>query len=55
MLDTELGMSFDNADIGILGSAKKVIISKDETVIIHGAGDKQAIQERIQGIRNEME
>lgn len=43
MLDTELGMSFDNADIGILGSAKKVIISKDETVIIHGAGDKQAI------------
>lgn len=43
VLDTELGMSFDNADIGILGSAKKVIISKDETVIIHGAGDKQAI------------
>lgn len=48
-------MSFDNVDIGILGTAKKVIVNKDETVIIHGAGDKQAIQERIQAIRAEME
>lgn len=45
VLDPELGMSFENIDIGILGTAKKIIVSKDETVIIHGAGDKQQIQE----------
>lgn len=43
VLDTELGMSFDSADIGILGTAKKVIISKDDTVIINGAGEKAEI------------
>jgi chaperonin GroEL len=48
-------MSFESADIGIMGTAKKVIINKDETVIIHGSGDKQAIQERIHAIRAEID
>ena len=40
VVDTEIGMSFDNVDTSILGSAKKIIIGKDDTVIIDGAGDK---------------
>jgi chaperonin GroEL len=55
VLDTELGMSFENADVKIMGGAKKVIVTKEETVFINGNGDKVSIQERIQGIREEME
>lgn len=43
VLDTELGMTFDSVDINIMGSAKKVIIGKDDTVIIDGAGEKTSI------------
>lgn len=43
ILDTELGMTFENTDVAIMGTAKKVIVNKDETVIIHGQGDKQTI------------
>lgn len=47
VLDTELGMSFENVDVSILGSAKKVIINKDETIIIDGAGEKDVIKSRV--------
>lgn len=47
VLDTDLGMSFENVEIGILGSAKKVIINKDETIIIDGAGEKESIKTRV--------
>ena len=40
-------MSFENVDVGILGTAKKVIINKDETIIIDGAGEKEAIKGRV--------
>ena len=55
MIDTEIGMSFDSCDVNILGSAKKVIIGKDDTVIIDGAGDKEEVQKRIESIQSEME
>ncbi len=40
VLDTELGMSFENTDIKMMGGAKKVIIGKEEIVIINGNGEK---------------
>jgi chaperonin GroEL len=40
-------MSFENVDMTILGSAKKVIINKDETIIIDGAGEKEVIKGRV--------
>lgn len=40
-------MTFDSVDVGIMGSAKKVIINKDDTVIIDGAGEKVDIQTRV--------
>ena len=48
VLDTDLGMTFDSVDISIMGSAKKVIINKDDTVIIDGAGEKTDIQTRVE-------
>ena len=48
VLDTDLGMSFENVDVSILGSAKKVIINKDETIIIDGAGEKEVIKSRVE-------
>lgn len=47
-------MTFENVDVNILGSAKKVIINKDETIIIDGAGEKEAIKNRVDSIREEM-
>lgn len=40
VIDTEIGMSFENCETNILGSCKKMIISKDDCVIIDGNGDK---------------
>lgn len=36
-------MSFDNVDVDILGSCKKMIIGKDDSIIIDGAGEKNDI------------
>ena len=47
VIDTDLGMSFENVDVNILGSAKKVIINKDETIIIDGAGERETIKNRV--------
>lgn len=41
-------MSFDNVDVDILGSCKKIIIGKDDSVIIDGAGEKEDIKKRIE-------
>ncbi len=43
VIDPELGMSFDGVDVDILGSCKKMIIGKDDSIIIDGAGDKNDI------------
>ncbi len=48
VIDTELGMSFESVDVNILGSAKKVIINKDETIIIDGAGEREVIRGRVE-------
>lgn len=47
VLDPELGMEFEQVGVEILGSCKKIIISKDDTVVINGNGDKASIQSRI--------
>ncbi|MCB9532570.1 MAG: chaperonin GroEL [Myxococcales bacterium] len=51
----DLGINLETADISILGKAKRVVIGKDETTIIEGAGKKADIQARIAQIRAEME
>jgi len=40
-------MSFESCDTNILGSCKKMIITKDDTIVIDGSGEKTKIKERV--------
>lgn len=51
----EVGMAIENTDVDVLGSAKKVIITKDDTIILDGHGKKEEINERIETIKREIE
>ncbi|OWM80223.1 hypothetical protein CDL15_Pgr012354 [Punica granatum] len=51
----DLGMNLEKVDFDMLGSCKKVTISKDDTVILDGAGDKKSIEERCEQIRSAIE
>ncbi|HUS46072.1 MAG TPA: chaperonin GroEL [Phycisphaerae bacterium] len=51
----DLGVNLENLELGQLGRAKRVIIDKDSTTIVEGAGRKQDIQERIAQIRRQIE
>jgi chaperonin GroEL len=51
----DLGISLENIDETYLGRAKKVVIDKDNTTIIEGAGETAAIQGRVAQIKNELE
>ncbi len=49
------GMKLENAGLEVLGTAQKVIASKDDTTIVGGGGTKKAIKERVEMIRTQME
>jgi chaperonin GroEL len=51
----EVGLKVETATLDLLGTARKVVVTKDETTIVEGAGDKEAVAGRIQQIRNEVE
>jgi chaperonin GroEL len=55
VISEELGVTFDNADISAVGTARKVIVTKDETTIIEGGGLVAAIKERIAQINKQIE
>ena len=50
----EVGLSLDNVTLDLLGKARKVVITKDETTIIEGAGEESAIAGRVEQIRREI-
>jgi chaperonin GroEL len=51
----DLGISLDSIDLSTLGRAKKVIVEKENTTIVEGAGETKAIQGRISQIKKEIE
>ncbi|KAK4754421.1 hypothetical protein SAY87_002525 [Trapa incisa] len=51
VITEDLGMNLEKVDLDMLGSCKKVTISKDDSVILDGAGDKNIIEERCEQIR----
>jgi len=51
----ELGMKLENVDISMLGRAKRVIVDKENTTIVEGAGKKSDIEGRISQIKKEIE
>ncbi|MDU8943373.1 chaperonin GroEL [Ovoidimarina sediminis] len=55
VISEDLGMKLENVTIDMLGSAKRVSITKDETTIVDGAGDKSEIEARVAQIRGQIE
>ncbi len=55
VVSEDKGLKLDNITIHSLGSAKRVIITKDDTTIIEGEGDKEAIKARVTQIRMQIE
>ena len=55
VISDDLGMKLENVTMDMLGSAKKVSISKDETTIVDGAGEKAEIEARVAQIRGQIE
>ncbi|CAI9290539.1 unnamed protein product [Lactuca saligna] len=55
LITEELGMNLENVEFEMLGSCKKVTVSKDDTVVLDGAGDKKSIEERCEQIRSAIE
>ena len=55
VVSEERGMTFDNTGMEVIGSARKVIVGKDESTIIEGAGSKDAVEARIAQITMQAE
>ncbi|MGX5914603.1 chaperonin GroEL [Aliidiomarina sp. Khilg15.8] len=55
VISEELGMELEKAQLEDLGSAKRVVINKDNTTIVDGAGDEDAIESRVGQIRQQMD
>ena len=55
VISEEKGLRLDQATLDTFGTAEKVNISKDNTTIVNGAGDKECIAERVASIRKEIE
>jgi len=55
VISEDLGMKLESVTMDMLGSAKKVSITKDETTIVEGAGEKAEIEARVTQIRNQIE
>jgi len=55
MLSEEMGLKLDNVTLDMLGSAKKVTLSKDDTTIVSGSGDSNVISDRCSQIRQQIE
>ena len=55
VISEDLGMKLENVTMDMLGSAKKVAITKDETTIVDGAGEKAEIEARVAQIRGQIE
>jgi chaperonin GroEL len=55
VISEEVGLKLENATLDLLGRARKVVVTKDETTIIEGAGEADAIAGRVRQIRSEIE
>ncbi|MEK9665121.1 MAG: chaperonin GroEL, partial [Candidatus Nanopelagicales bacterium] len=51
----EVGLKLDQVGLEVLGHARRVVVTKDDTTIVDGGGDKQAVADRITQLRQEIE
>jgi chaperonin GroEL len=55
VISEEVGLKLENATLDLLGSARKVVVTKDDTTIVEGAGTEDEIKGRINQIKSEIE
>ena len=55
VVSADLGLKLDQVGLEVLGSARRVVVSKDNTTIVDGAGDAQAVADRVSQIKREIE
>ena len=55
VISDDMGMTFENISMDMLGTAKKVVVAKDHTLLAHGGGDKKQIDARADEIRKLLE
>ena len=55
VISEDVGLKLENTTLDLLGTARRVVVSKDETTIIEGAGDESEVRGRIEQIKNEIE
>jgi chaperonin GroEL len=55
VISATVGLTLENATLDLLGRARRVVVSKDDTTIVEGAGDAAQIQRRVNQIRGEIE
>jgi chaperonin GroEL len=55
VITEDLGLKLESADLTMLGTARKVVVTKDETTIVDGGGDPESIAGRVKQIRSEIE
>jgi chaperonin GroEL len=55
VVSDELGIKLENIDLDMLGTARKVVVTKDDTTIVEGSGNTDAIKARINQIRQEID
>src|SRR6185436_1895371 len=55
VISEEVGLKLENIGLDMLGRARKVVVTKDETTVVEGAGSKADVNGRIKQIRNEID
>jgi chaperonin GroEL len=55
VISEEIGLKLENTNLELLGRARKIVVTKDETTIVEGAGDSEQIAGRVNQIRAEIE
>ncbi|MDP4804401.1 MAG: chaperonin GroEL [Candidatus Nanopelagicales bacterium] len=55
VVSPEVGLKLDQVGLEVLGSARRVVVTKDNTTIVDGGGDAQAVSDRVAQIRREIE
>ena len=55
VISEEVGLKLESTDLDMLGTARKVVVTKDETTIVEGGGDEEQIKGRVKQIRVEIE
>ncbi|HEV8560294.1 MAG TPA: chaperonin GroEL [Actinophytocola sp.] len=55
VISEDVGLKLENSDISLLGKARKIVVTKDETTIVEGDGDAEQIQGRVNQIRAEID